>query len=79
MAAEDHLEALRELQHDLVALANSQLLNIERLWLNLEANIDAFRRLLDKPGRSEASRVRVVSGMFSSPSSFFNGTTKLIH
>ncbi|MCJ1401030.1 hypothetical protein MMC11_004242 [Xylographa trunciseda] len=62
MAAENHLEVLQDLQHDLVALASSQLLNIERLWLNLEANIDAFRRLLDKPARNEPSRLRVLSG-----------------
>ncbi|MCJ1393540.1 hypothetical protein MMC18_006415 [Xylographa bjoerkii] len=62
MATEDRLEVLRDLQHDLVALANSQLLNIERLWLKLEANIDAFRRLLEKPARSDPSRVRILSG-----------------
>ncbi|MCJ1433284.1 hypothetical protein MMC27_002643 [Xylographa pallens] len=63
MDAEDHLPVLQDLQHDLVALANSQLLNIERLWRNLEANIDAFRRLLDKPARREPSRLQVVSGI----------------
>ncbi|MCJ1380040.1 hypothetical protein MMC17_003143 [Xylographa soralifera] len=62
MDVEDHLEVLQELQHDLIALANSQLLNVERLWHNLEANIDAFRRLLDKPARREPSRLKVVSG-----------------
>ena len=66
MDAEDHLPVLEDLQHDLIALADSQLINIERLWRNLEANIDAFRRLLDKPARREPSRLQVVSGILSS-------------
>ena len=65
MDAEDQLPVLQDLQHDLIALANSQLLNVERLWRNLEANIDAFRRLLDKPAKSEASRLQVASGTFN--------------
>ncbi|MCJ1284036.1 hypothetical protein MMC26_003367 [Xylographa opegraphella] len=63
MDAEDHLPILDDLQQDLIALANSQLMNVERLWRNLEANIDAFRRLLDKPARREPSRLQVVSGI----------------
>ena len=62
MAGQDNLEALRDLHQDLVDLSTSQLPVIERLLVSLEANIEAFRQLLDKPVKNDASRQSVSSG-----------------
>ena len=53
---------LAGLHKDLVALSESRLRAIDRLWLDLEAHIEAFRKLLDKPGKKDASRTAVSSG-----------------
>lgn len=57
------LEALRGLHQDLLALTADQLQNIDRLWSELDARVDEFKRLLDKPPKNEASRKLVQSGM----------------
>ena len=62
MTEPDSLEGLRGLQKDLSALDESRLRNVDRLWANLEARIEEFRVLLDKPGKNESSRKRVLSG-----------------
>ncbi|MCJ1474830.1 hypothetical protein MMC13_003490 [Lambiella insularis] len=74
MAAGLELGALQDLQQDLVALSTTQLQNVEKLWLDLEANIDALRRLLDKPERKETSRASLLSGMDISG---FTGTIEI--
>lgn len=61
---EGSLEGLRGLHQDLIALSNSQLRNVERLWAELDARVDEFRRLLDKPRKNEASRKTLQSGEF---------------
>lgn len=63
MTAPDNLTSLRGLHQDLIALEKSQLLDIERLWVDLESRIDEFRKLLDKSPRKEASRNAILSGM----------------
>jgi len=63
MAAQKSLDALRELHQDLVELSNSRLPVIDELLINLESNIESFRKLLDKPGKNDASRKAVSSGM----------------
>ena len=62
MAGQDNLDSLRDLHQDLIALSESRLANIERLCVDLEAHIDEFKRLLDKPPRNDASRSIVLSG-----------------
>lgn len=62
MTVPDNLTSLRGLHQDLLALEKSQLLNVERLWEELESRIDEFRKLLDKSPRKEASRNAILSG-----------------
>lgn len=63
------LTGLRGLHDDLLALEASRLGNIERLWADLEARVNEFRQLLDKPGKNEESRKALSSGMQSAGSS----------
>ena len=63
MTVPDDLVSLRGLHQDLLALEKSQLLDIERLLVDLEYRIDEFRKLLDKSPRKEASRNAILSGM----------------
>ena len=65
MTEQDSLEGLQGLHHDLIALSKSQLRNVDRLWTELDARIDEFRRLLDKPTKNEASRKTLFSGIQS--------------
>ena len=60
---QDDLESLQGLHLDLIALSNSQLRNVDRLWAELDARVDEFRQLLDKPRKNEASRKSLSSGM----------------
>lgn len=62
MTEPETLEGLRGLQQDLIALDESRLRNVERLWIDLEARIEEFRKLLDKPPKTESSRKKVLSG-----------------
>lgn len=56
------LDGLRGLHQDLIALSQSQLQNVDRLWEKLDARVDEFKRLLDKPRKSEKSRGILLSG-----------------
>ncbi len=56
------LDALRGLHQDLLALSEARLLNIERLWIQLESRVEEFRQLLNKRPKSEQSRQTVLSG-----------------
>jgi nuclear pore complex protein Nup205 len=58
----DALGGLRGLYQDLSALSRSALPSIERLVVELEATIQDFRKLLDKPPKSNESRQAVLSG-----------------
>jgi nuclear pore complex protein Nup205 len=62
MAESDSLEALQALQRDLIALSVSQLPTVERLWAELEAQVDQFRKLLSKPTKNDASRQKLSKG-----------------
>ena len=62
MEGDDSLERLRGLHQDLIALGESRLRNIEKLWTDLEAHIDDFRKLLDKKGKDDKSRKALQSG-----------------
>ena len=61
------LETLETLHRDLLALSESRLLNVERLWVQLEARVADFRRLLDKTSRNEHSRKALTTGMEGCP------------
>ena len=50
------LAGLQGLHYDLLALEASRLGNVEQLWADLEARVNEFRQLLDKPGKNEKSR-----------------------
>ena len=65
MAEHEAADGLRGLQQDLIALDESRLRNVARLWSDLEARIEEFRNLLDKPPKNESSRKKILSGMFS--------------
>ncbi|KAJ9266306.1 hypothetical protein DTO212C5_6393 [Paecilomyces variotii] len=56
------LGGLRGLYQDLSTLSESSIPNIERLCMELEAHIQDFRKLLDKPAKSDKSRQAVLSG-----------------
>ena len=56
------LVGLRGLHQDLLALDASRLHNVERLWADLEARVNEFRKLLDKPIKNETSRKALSSG-----------------
>jgi len=62
MALFGDLEGLELLHHDLLAQAEQRLPNIDRLWMQLDARIEEFKRLLDKPSRNEQSRKSLESG-----------------
>lgn len=63
MAESEAIDGLRGLQQDLIALEESRLRNVERLWVDLEARVQEFRNLLDKPPKNESSRKQVLSGI----------------
>jgi nuclear pore complex protein Nup205 len=57
------LEGLESLHRDLLALSESRLVNVDRLWAQLEARIDEFRHLLEKAPRNEQSRRSLATGI----------------
>ena len=59
------LAGLQGLHCDLLALEASRLVNVERLWADLEARVNEFRQLLDKPAKNETSRKALSSGKVS--------------
>ncbi|KAL8716655.1 MAG: hypothetical protein Q9225_006036, partial [Loekoesia sp. 1 TL-2023] len=62
MEAPVELESLRALHQDLIALEDGQLRNIDRLCDELRSHVEAFRKLLDKPTKNNASRTKLNSG-----------------
>lgn len=58
----ESLERLRDLYEDLLAFSETRLVNVHRLWLELESSVQEFRTLLDKPAKSNASRQSLNSG-----------------
>jgi nuclear pore complex protein Nup205 len=60
------LERLESLHRDLLSLSQLRLSNVERLWVQLEAHIGEFRRLLEKAPRNEQSRKSLATGTFMS-------------
>ncbi|ESZ96367.1 hypothetical protein SBOR_3250 [Sclerotinia borealis F-4128] len=56
------LNEIQALHSDLLALSNSRLSNLERLAIELEAHIAAFRNLLDQKNRNEQSRKSIEAG-----------------
>jgi len=62
MAALEGVEGLRSLQQDLLALSSQQLPALDSLCLQLEGNIAAFKKLLDKNGRNLESRKALATG-----------------
>lgn len=66
MGDRDTLAGLRGLYQDLSSLTESSFVNIDRLRVELEAHIDDFRKLLDRPPKNNSSRQAVLSGKCSS-------------
>ncbi|KAK4696524.1 hypothetical protein P7C71_g1402, partial [Lecanoromycetidae sp. Uapishka_2] len=62
MADDEGLLGLRGLHQDLLALEDSRLRNIDRLWAELEARVNEFRQLLDKPAKNDANRKTLETG-----------------
>lgn len=58
-------DGLQGVHRDLIAFSKAQLRNVDRLWLELDAHVGEFKRLLDKPGKSEASRKALLTGKHS--------------
>ncbi|PGH04577.1 Cullin 4 [Blastomyces parvus] len=58
----DELDGLRGLYQDLSALSRSALPAVDRLVFELEAKVQDFRKLLDKPPKKNESRQSVLSG-----------------
>ena len=56
------LESFRGLHQDLIALQSAQLRTIDKLHADLKVQVNAFRRLLDKPAKNSESRTAVKSG-----------------
>lgn len=65
MEAPFELEGLRILHQDLIALEEGHLRNIDKLCEEIRGHTEAFRKLLDKSQKSEASRLKLTSGTFS--------------
>ena len=62
MADEDGLLALQGLHNDLIAFSDNRLQDIERLVNELDSRVEEFRALLDKNGKTDASRRQVQTG-----------------
>ncbi|EFR04628.1 hypothetical protein MGYG_07635 [Nannizzia gypsea CBS 118893] len=62
MEGDESSNNLRGLYQDLSALSRFALPNAERLVAELEATLEGFRRLLDKPAKNDSSRKTVLSG-----------------
>lgn len=62
MDQNDSLTRLQGLQADLVAFSESRLLNVDRLWTELEDSIADFRKLLDRQNKSDKSRQALKAG-----------------
>ncbi|KAH0562716.1 hypothetical protein GP486_002621, partial [Trichoglossum hirsutum] len=53
---------LQSLHRDLLALSESRLTNLERLWVELEGRLEELKKLLDKPSKNVQHRQMVSSG-----------------
>ena len=60
------LNEIQALHSDLLALSNSRLSNLDRLAIELEAHITAFRNLLNQKNRNEQSRQSITNGTYFS-------------
>lgn len=58
----ESLERLQGLHQDLLAFSETRLASIERLWLQVEASVEDFRKLLDKSPKNNASRQSLAKG-----------------
>ncbi|KAL8900187.1 MAG: hypothetical protein Q9207_005813 [Kuettlingeria erythrocarpa] len=67
MEASIRLESLRGLHQDLVAFEEGRLRNIDKLCEDIQAHVEAFRKLLDKSQKSDASRAKLSSGDLGPP------------
>lgn len=56
MADLDDLDILEGLHRDLLSFSESQISNVERLESELQQRIGDFKKLLDKPKKSDSSR-----------------------
>lgn len=63
----ESLERLQGLYQDLIKFSETKLADIERLWLEVEASIQDFRKLLDKPPKNNASRQSLAKGNMTVP------------
>lgn len=59
------LESLQVLHRDLIALEEGRLRNIDKLCEEIKGHVEAFKKLLDKSQKSDTSRTKLRSGMYS--------------
>lgn len=52
----------QDLHQDVLAVSQSQIQHIDRLWAELSARINDFKQLLDQQARNETSRKLLLSG-----------------
>lgn len=67
MSETSPLESLEALHRELVAVCEHRFESLHILEQELDAHAQAFRKLLDKPARSETSRNVVKTGMLDVP------------
>lgn len=76
----DNLAGLRVLYQDLSAVSDDSIPKIDRLCIELEAHIEDFRKLLDKPAKNNTSRQTVLSGtLWRIPFGFLLGCRLTLH
>lgn len=63
MTDQGSLEGLQGLHQDLIALDQTRLRNIDKLWADLQERVVEFRKLLDKSPKNEESRKKLLTGM----------------
>jgi hypothetical protein len=57
-----NISGLQSLHRELLALSESRLTNLERLWVELEDRLEELKKLLDKPSKNVQHRQMVSSG-----------------
>ena len=63
MTEEEQSQDFQGIHQDLIAISKAQLRNVDRLWSELDAHVDEFKLLLDKPAKNESSRKTLLTGM----------------
>ena len=57
----ENLDEYRNLHQDLLSLSDGRLLDLQRLWEEIESNIDSFKEILAKKAKNAGSRRQVLA------------------